>query len=92
MMNAKLREVLQRLGKSRQGNKTILTERLLSAINVDGTTALPVPAVTVAPAPRRSKDLEAFHPDATWRELHHKETPVIEPEFGLLMPISEVQC
>jgi hypothetical protein len=80
MTNAQLREALQRLGKSRQGNKTILTERLLSAINVDGTPALPVPAVTVAPAPRRSKDLEAFHPDATWRELRHKETPVIEPE------------
>jgi hypothetical protein len=70
-----LKEQLKKRSKSTNGKKSVLTERLLACLNA--------PVVSQEEArkgEKLAKDLQAFHPNAAWRELVPNADAVLEPQ------------
>jgi hypothetical protein len=69
MLNSELRAELKKRGLSQNGNKAVLSNRLLSNLQKP-----------IQQGDAIEKVPDTFAPTAKWRQLKHKDTPVAEPQ------------
>ncbi len=81
MTVAALKDELGKRGLSKSGVKAVLIQRLTAAINSPSAAApAPAPGNPTIAVVERSRDLEAYNPNARWKVFQPNATPCIEPE------------